>query len=287
MAARWLLAAGLAGLWPVGAGAQEIVAVLSSEGRHYRQALTGLERAVGRRVPVVLAGVPLPWDRPRVVVLFGGRATLAPLPQGAAVVCALNPGRREDCTSRGGPAIQVPLSAQPGILIAKLKGLQPGLARLTVFWAAAVMRGDVEAMTAAARAAGISVDVRRLEDASELPAALRSAGRSMDAVWLPPDPLLLNTDSFRVLKEFSWLNRIPLYAPTAGLVQAGATAALAPSFADVGEAAGLAALDAAAGRAVGAAVYAPRVRLSVNREAARAVGLELSAQTLAEAEVAP
>ncbi len=63
---------------------------------------------------------------------------------------------------------------------------------------------------------------------------MRSLTPKPDALWLAPDPGLITPASFQTIKQFSWDNAIPFYAPTAGLAAAGAAAAVSISSPGLG-----------------------------------------------------
>ena len=134
--------------------------------------------------------------------------------------------------------------------------------------------GYLDSLRQAALGRGIEIHNERLDDADDLPERLRQlARRGIDALWLPPDPLLINVNTFAVFREFSRANGVPFYAPTAGFVEAGAVAAVAPSFREIGVVAASATLDLLAGVVGNTEVYPAHGETTVNLEAARRAGL--------------
>jgi len=75
----------------------------------------------------------------------------------------------------------------------------------------------------------------------EIPEALRSllqGGEAVDALWIPPDPLLMGTESRRFILSETLKAAKPVYSSVASLVAEGALASNAPDFASIGEQAG-------------------------------------------------
>lgn len=259
---------------------QEVVAVLSSELAPYREAFAGFREAVG--VPVgrfVLAeGSPQLPRLVRVVVAFGSKAASLPYPDRAAVVLCMAPASPAEEGGGTGRRVRVHMLPEAGRVLAVLRQLQPGLRRLVTLSVLDADGSDAEQMRRVAGAQGIDVRHETLGDADLLPERLRRlAQEDLDALWLPPDPLLINARTFAMLKEFARANGVPLYAPTAGFVEAGATASIAPSFRDIGATAALAARDLLEERPVAVAVFPAHIETTVNRAAARRVGLRVDA----------
>ena len=100
---------------------------------------------------------------------------------------------------------------------------------------------------------------------------------------IPPDPLLIDAQSFAVLREFARANDVPLYAPTAGFVAEGAVASVAVSFAQIGRRAASLVGQVLAGEEVPANVYPEETEISINLEAAAATGLSIPEEALNQA----
>lgn len=269
--------------------APEVVAVIGGSPGPYADAFAGFAAAFGGEVAAVrLPRRPTERNlRARVVVAFGGEAAALPYAKGTTVIACLAPGLTE---SQGHAASRVALALRPAPehILAGLRRLQPGLKRLAVL---SHPRGRAQFL-ANLKTAGAAVGVEILELSAEgpegVPDALRSLpAASADALWLSPDPALVNPSTFQTIKQFSEENRLPFYAPTRGLVLAGATAAVAVDAAETGrQAAGLA-RRALAGEALPGVVYPAGARLTVNRASASKAGLTLSPAALADDEVIP
>jgi putative ABC transport system substrate-binding protein len=136
-----------------------------------------------------------------------------------------------------------------------------------------------------ARANGVEARIETLSQADDLPDRLRSLAGKIDAIWMPPDPLLVTPAAFAVAKEFARSNNMPLYAPVDSLVDKGATASFVSSFREIGRTAGRVAAQAEAG-ALGniEAVYPDRYELTVNVTAAAESGLTIPLEVVKKAD---
>jgi len=203
-----LLALGAIAFTAPGAWSQDLVAVMSSRLAPYQEALAGFESALGRDVPVLelpqadanLTGAT------RVIVTFGGKAALQSFPKNAALVYCLAPGLELDRTLRKAATVKVWMLPRPTDLLGRLVRIQPSLSRLAVLWAAEGNQVYLRELEAAAQRRGVRIVSIKVEDASAMPQHLRAVEGRIDAIWLPPDPLLVTAQVFAVLKEFSWSN---------------------------------------------------------------------------------
>lgn len=256
------------------AAASPVVAVLSSDLGAYTEALRGFEAGFGEKVPVsqMGKGVSIPPGT-RVVVAFGGRAAARPYPKGTLVVSCLAPGLPGEPEDGGTRVRMVP---PPEKLLAGIRDAQPAARALAVLWSNAGFDEYALALKKAGPKLGLEIVRVDLVDEDELPSRLRALRGAVDAIWLAPDPELINERSFAILRQFARSTRLPLYVPTAELVKEGATGAVAVSFFEAGRAAGQAARRALAGEALPSRIYADRVELVFDRAEAARDGLRLS-----------
>jgi hypothetical protein len=273
----WLLA--WCCLWAGWARAQEVVAVLSSDLAPYREAYQGFEAALGRPVfqHHLQAGRPRIGRDTRVVVAFGGKAATEEYPGGPALVYCLAPGTTLDPAQRQGPTVRISMLPMAGQVVGALRDLQPPLRNLAVLWITDTMTEYAGELRRAGGEAGLGVAAEQLPDPEQLPESLRQlTSRGVEALWLPPDPLLINAGSFALLREFSRANKIPLYAPTAGFAEEGAVAAVGVSFAQNGRTAAETALSILAGRRMPEEIYPDECEITLNLGAAARMGLYFS-----------
>lgn len=251
------------------AAAAAPAAVMSSDSGHYRQALEGFVEVWGASVPVVAAGAAAPADA-RAFVAFGGKAASRAWPADAVVVVCLAPAVAEH---EGDGVTHISLLPDPAVLFARARGLIPKLKVLRVLWSSESSRADAEALSRAGAEHGVLVRLERVTPPSRLPARLREFKDSADALWLMPDPALVNEETFSVLREYAAAEKLPFLAPTEGLAERGATATIAVTFRDMGRAAAATLRARLDGRAEPEAVRAVRVTVTVNEAAALAAGL--------------
>lgn len=254
-AALLLCAAGL----PARAG--EVAAVLSSGSGAYTEAYDAFSRAFQGQTDLVDASaVPaaLPVDV-RYVAAFGARAVALAYPAGTHRVYALAP-----LPSRAQDWHEISMLPEPAAALAAFKELQPGLARLAVFWSSYPGDKYMAALRKQGQVSGVDIVPARLSSPDQFPQRLRSLMGEMDAFWLMPDPVLITQNSLMILAAFACSNSVPFYAPTHALLRNGATAVLAPNFADAGTAAARAVAVLRAGGKLPPVIYADSQPLSVN-----------------------
>lgn len=281
----------LAGTWLISspAVAQDVVAVLSSDSPAYREALAGFEETFGHSVPTFT----LPRDEARlpnsvkVIVAFGGKAATHRYPEDATLVYCLTPAFCVGPDQHAGPRIRVYVAPRQQAFLAKLKEIQPNLRRMAVFEVSQspAVTEYLKEFTRAARANGIEAHIEFLSRTDDLPDRLRSLAGKIDALWMPPDPLLVTPTAFAVAKEFGRSNNTPFYAPMDSLVDKGATASYAASFRESGRAAGRIAAKAAVGALDNVeAVYPERYELTINLTAAAQSGLTIAPDVIKKAD---
>lgn len=256
------------------AAAQQEAAVLAKGSGPYFESYLAFQKALGRPVtPFDLSkGKPRFPGELKAVAAFGAKAAEAKFPGGVTVVYALAPGYFPEKPSNR--LVRISSLPEPGKAMAVYLQLQPGLKKLTVFHMKGLPRTYPRKLEAAGKAAGVEISEVQISSAAEFPNILRGLAGKTDALWLFPDPELINKTSLDVLAEFACANKIPFYAPSSGLTAFGATAAFAPSFAETGVAAARALQAVLDGKDVPAMVFA-EASLTVNHKAAADCGIAL------------
>lgn len=271
---------------PSWARGQQVVAVLSSELKPYVEAYEAFREELGHAVPVVSlsAGEPKISDTTRVVVAFGSRAAKQRYAEQSVLIYCMAPGTAPETVRNRGRAIRISMLPHVDVLIAGLRQVQPDLRRLAVFWQMAGYGGYVDELRGAAGQHGIDIVGRHLQDATMLPASLRALiDAGANGIWLPPDPLLIDAQTFAVLRDFSQANSMPLYAPTAGFVTEGAVASVAVSYAQVGREAAVLTGRVLSGEALPAEVFPQTSELTLNLQAAAASGITVPEEVVRNA----
>lgn len=141
-----------------------------------------------------------------------------------------------------------------------------GWKRVGVLYAAG-FEGALPALRSAASARGVALELRAVAGRQAIPEAAQALAAKCDALWVLGDPILTSGAGFDYLIELSLSRRLPLLAPEADMVDAGAYAAWEPDWASAAaEAAKLAlgARGAAGWPAAGVALGGAGGRLKVN-----------------------
>lgn len=274
----WLLAGPLAGA----ARAQEVVAVLGGDLTPYREAYAGFQEAFGARAPLLPLGAPIPKET-KVVVTFGGKAAVQRYPGRVTLIYGIAPGLLVGTETHDGVSLKIRTEVEAENLLKGLVEIQPGLKRLAVLWLSDSFSTLAEKMVKAGASGSVRVLSEKVESGDELPAKLRGLKGKADAIWMPLDPVLLNQQNFETILQYSYDNNIPFYAPTEGLVEHGATAAVVVSYKDIGRAAAAQAKKALSGAELPPDVYVPRVEMSVNLSAAKKTGISIPSEILKKA----
>lgn len=215
----------------------DVAAVLSSDLAPYREAYTAFQKSLQREVPMFLLprGDPAITAQTRVVVAFGGKASLVKYPSQVTLISCLAPGvHAHDMNSS---VIRIRSLPRPVSLIEVIRRLQPSLHQLTMLGSADFDSEYADLLIQEGQRQGIRVQMKTVRDASVLPDTLRNLLGDTEALWLPPDPYFLNPENFSLVKDFAAANHLPLYVALVGLVEKGATASIAPSFQTIGMAA--------------------------------------------------
>lgn len=260
-----LLAAALSLFMTAPLPAADLAAVVSSDSGPYAEAYAAFKAALDIPCDFYDASRPgfTPPEEISYAVAFGARAAAAEYPPGTRLVYALAP-----VTGSGRAWHEISMLPPPAEAIAAYKGLQPGLKRLAVFWAAYPGEPYLSELRKAAETAGVKIVPVKLKSPDSFPERLRSLQGRMDAFWLMPDPVLITRTSLMVLADFSCANSIPFYAPTYGLALNGATASFAPSFSEAGAAAARAVASLYRGGKQPRIIYTEKSLLRVNGELA-------------------
>ncbi len=273
-----LLAAG--GPAASAAEATSVAAVLSSEIGPYQEALKGLQGEMPDVSAFFLTrGEPEIPASARVIVLFGSKAAIREYPDGAVLVYAMASG----VMLRTKRSVKISMLPEHRTLLSDLRIIQPELKRLGILWVSPHFKTYASELSEAAKAFGISIESSQMDDESDLPEHLRRLYGKVDAIWLVPDPLLVNPKGLPVFIEFSHANRVPLFVPTGGLTDQGATAAVGPTFREMGRLAAAAAKKALKDEAQESTIYSSNVEIIINKTAAAQVGLKIPKEALRNA----
>jgi ABC transporter substrate binding protein len=273
-------------LIPKSGWTNDVVAVLSSDLAPYREALASFQKTLDHPITIfnLEEGNPKITSHHRVVVAFGGKAAQWTYPDSIVLIYCLAPGTKLSLRERTGPSIEIQMLPPAASLLSKMKKIQPALKRLAVFWSSQSIKEYFDQVQIESAFIQIEILSERLDNLTELPDRLRALYGRADALWLLPDPPLMNTKSFLILKEFSWASHLPLYVPTAGFVEKGALASISSSFKEIGRTAAIAAQNALSGKSMDSVLYPEKIEIIFNTKASNQAGLQIPQQLLQEAE---
>jgi hypothetical protein len=272
----------LVGIWLPGspAVAQDVVAVLSSDSSAYREALAGFEEGYGHPVltfTLSKGDIHIPSST-KVVIAFGGKAAIHSYPADTTIVYCLTPALWVGPEQHAGLRIRIFVAPQPESLISGLKEIQPGLKQLGIFEMSSIPSkiSYFDDFGRAAKAGGLQVRIEYLDRLEDLPDRLRLLKQKVNAIWLPPNPLLITPGSFAIIKEFGSSNNVPFYAPMENLVDKGATAFIGYSFREMGRKAAQVTTRVLAGDLnENVKIYPEKIRMVLNLTAAAQAGLTI------------
>lgn len=255
--------------------------VLSSGGGAYLEAFRAFNDAFGGKIDYsdLSKGKPDLPEGTRTIIAFGGKAANHPYPQAANIVYCMAPGIFIKNPPQG-KAVKINLIPDFTVIFAKLKKIQPGLKRLRIFWMLQDFNRYAGTIKAEGEKQGIEVAALRVGSMEDLPAMLRQAIGETDALWIPPDPVLVTTENLRIFKEFSWSNEIPFYGSTKGMAREGAVASIGISFKEMGAAAAEAAVRLNSGESVPESVSPVKLEIALNQAAAKRFGLAFPREVL-------
>ena len=284
----------LAAFLPSGLFGAEVAVLKSTDAPAWRPALDALRRAVPTHT---LTEYDLRGDRPeaeRLVAGLKGKAgvlvavgTLAAqvakdiLPDLPLVYCFVqDPVRLGVPASAAGVSSQTPIKNQ----LAAFRLVYPRGVRVGVIYGDPGVAKLVEEAQKAAAVLRITVVARPVGSDKDVPATLRSLLKgddAVDALWIPPDPLLLGDETRRFLLTEAMKAGKPVYGFSSALVTEGALVSNGPDIASIGEQAGELVNRLAAGdRTARGTQLVPRAELVINKKMADKMKIEIPADAL-------
>lgn len=290
----WILAlSALAPLRP--AAAAEVAVVKSSDVAAWRPAIEALRRVAAAHTVTefdlrndrptadsVLAGLK---GKNGIIVALGPlaaqlvRSTLPDIPLVFGMV--QEPAKLGLAPAPGvtGVAFAIPIKNQ----IAAFRLVNPKGVRIGVIYKDENSGRSVEEAIKAASLLRVVMVTRAVTSERDIPGALRSllAGdQAIDALWIPPDPVLLGDDTRRFLLAEMFKAGKAVYGSSSGLVAEGALASNGPDLASIGEQIGELVNRLAAGDRSRIELLVPRAELVINKKIAGRLKIDVSAEVL-------
>ncbi len=288
-AAVWLMAAGAPE-----ARAADVAVLKSSDVAAWRPAIEALRRtAAGHTVTEydfrgdravaeqVLGGLK---GKPVILVAVGNlaaQAARAVLPDAPLVFCMVQEPAKLGLIpgpNLTGVAFSLPVKNQ----IAAFRMVNPRANRIGVMFNPENSGRQIEEATKAAELLRIALVARPVASVGEIPQAVRTllAGDTVDALWIPADPILLTDATRRYILTESLKAGKPVYAFTASLVSEGALVSNGPDLVSIGEQAGELVNRLAAGDKTRMDVQFPRAELVINNRIAGKLKIVVPAEAL-------
>jgi ABC-type uncharacterized transport system substrate-binding protein len=274
--------------------AAEVAVLKSSEVPAWRPALEALrrstsghnlteydlrgDRAEAERIAAALKG------RAAVVVALGplaAQVATSLLPELPLVYCLVqDPVRLGVLPSSAGVAFQTPIKNQ----LAAFRLVNPRGVRVGVIYTDATVGKLVEEAQKAAPVVRLTLVVRPVSSDKDVPVTLRGllkGEEAVDALWIPPDPILLSDETRRFILAETLKSSRPVYSFSSALVSEGALVSNGPDLASVGEQAGdLVNRFAAGDKSARGVLLVPRAELVINKKIADKMKIDIPADAL-------
>jgi len=167
--------------------------------------------------------------------------------------------------------------------IAAFRMVNPKGVRIGVIYKQENSGRYVEEAIKAASLLRVVLVTRAVASERDIPAALRSllAGdEAIDALWIPPDPVLLGDDTRRFLLGEMFKAGRAVYGSSSTLVAEGALVSNGPDLVSIGEQVGELVNRLAAGDRARIELLVPRAELVINKKIAGRLKIDVSADVL-------
>jgi putative ABC transport system substrate-binding protein len=178
-----------------------------------------------------------------------------------------------------GVAFAIPIKNQ----LAAFRLVNPKGVRIGVIYKEDNSGHSVEEAIKAATLLRVVMITRAVTSERDIPPALRSllAGdQAIDALWIPPDPVLLGDDTRRFLQAEMFKAGKAVYGSSSGLVAEGALVSNGPDLVSIGEQIGELVNRLAAGDRSRIELLVPRAELVINKKIAARLKIDVSAEVL-------
>ncbi len=178
-----------------------------------------------------------------------------------------------------GVAFTIPVKNQ----IAAFRMVNPKGVRIGVIYKDENTGRLVEEAEKAAGLLRVALVAKPITAERDVPSALRAlltGDSAVDALWIPPDPLLLGDQTRRFLMAEMLKAGRPIYASSSALVAEGALVSNAPDFTSIGDQIAELVNRLASGEHGRIEMLVPRAELVINKKVAGRLKIELPAEAL-------
>ena len=295
-AAGRLLALVLSLAWPAVSSAAEIALVKSSDTAAWRPAVEAIRAAAGAHQirEYDLAGSRVEGARlfaalegkTAVVVAMGPLAAQLAremLPEVPLVYCMIQDPAAAGvlgAPNTAGVALALPVRNQ----LVAFRTVNPQARRIGVIFSSDGAARQVDEARKAAGALKLEVVPRRVADAAGVPPAVREllkGAEAVDALWILPDPLILETSTRRFLLTEALLAGKPVYSFSAALINEGALVSHSADMTSIGQGVGeLIGRVASGQKADRQPLLVPRGEVVINKKMADRLKVVVPAEAL-------
>lgn len=237
------------------------------------------ERAEADRVVTSLKG------KAAVLVAMGplaAQAALAGAPEIPMVFCMVQDPSRLGLTGQPnvtGVSFQIPIKNQ----LAAFRMVNPRAVRIGVIYSEQNTGSQIAEALKAASVVRLNLAPRAVASERDVPEALRAILKgqdAVDAIWFPPDPILLGDESRRYILAETLKAGKPVYSFSAALVAEGALVSNGPDLGSIGDQAGDLVNRLAGGEKGKIEMLIPRAELIINKKIADKLKVDVPADAL-------
>jgi putative ABC transport system substrate-binding protein len=237
------------------------------------------DRAEAERVVAGLKG------KPGVIVAMGPLAAQAAhdlAPEIPMVFCMVQDPAKLGLTGLNnvtGVAYAIPIKNQ----LAAFRLVNPRGVRIGVIYSDANTGRQVDEALKAAGVVRLNVVPKPVTSEKDVPEALRTllkGSDAVDALWIPPDQILLGDESRRYILAETLKAAKPIYSFSAALVSEGALVSNGPDVTSIGDEVGELVNRIASGEKGKIEMLIPRAELVVNKKIADKLKIEIPADAL-------
>jgi putative ABC transport system substrate-binding protein len=164
--------------------------------------------------------------------------------------------------------------------LAAFRMVNPRGVRLGVVYSEANVGPMIADALKAASVVRMQVTGRPVTSDREVPSTLRGLLQEVDAIWVPPDPLLLSDEARRFVLSETLKAGKPVYGFSAALVQEGALVSNGPDMASTGEQLADLVNRIAAGDKAKIEMLIPRAELVINKKVADKLNIAMPPDAL-------
>lgn len=220
-------------------------------------------------------------ENPTVAVVIGDEAAQAlfDLKPTMPVVCVMT--SRSDSKAMPPKSVVVGQTAHPARQARVLKALVPGARSVGIIFTEQTEK-LVDDYAAAAKEVGVEVVRYRVSTRRDVSAAVKDMTGVVSALWLVPDPKVVELETLRFMLKHSLENKLPIVGFGRNMAKVGALLSFEVSPEEQGKRAAAAAKAVLAGKPGGSELI--EGALLINGRTARALGLSVTQSLRSEAE---